>query len=121
MTRDIPAGRELDALICHEIFGHVVAPDPDAFVTPLARHGEPMIWSADGLLPVPPYSTDIAAAWLVVEKLQEQGVRVDILSDWHGHRTCRVARKSEILYDALDWSATAPLAICRAALRAVRQ
>mgnify|MGYP001243213261 CR=1 FL=1 len=116
MTADIPAGRELDALVHELVMGLPTMPMVKWTVVP----GQPLTRTLDPF-GVPAYSTDISAAWLVVEKLQEQGVRVDILSDWHGHRTCRVARKSEILYDALDWSDTAPLAICRAALRAVRQ
>lgn len=119
MTADLPAGGELDALIAERVFpGQRWQHDDKCDATGSC-------WRCGGCLdwcPIPPpYSTDIAAAWLVVEKLQEQGVRMDILSDWHGHRTCRVARKSESLYDALGWSETAPLAICRAALRAVRQ
>ena len=66
----------------------------------------------------PSYSANITAAWMVVEKLQSLGLSTSILSDWHGNRRCRISRRSEVVVDAANWSETAALAICRAALQA---
>ena len=66
-----------------------------------------------------PYSTDIAAAWVVMHWLRERGYGV-ILSDVRsGSWTCEIDRAdwrgSEV------WTAdSAPLAICRAAYAAVK-
>lgn len=56
----LAAGRELDALIEERVFGHR-----------FYRTETGSLWSTDlpGYLFLPPYSTDLAAAWLVVEKL----------------------------------------------------
>jgi hypothetical protein len=79
----------------------------------------PYICDADGrplLLDVPAYSADIAAAWLVVEKLYETGIRLDLYR-MTGHRTdwcCWFDRHG-------GYGDTAPLAVCRAALVAVSE
>lgn len=80
----------------------------------------------------PPYSTDIAAAWQVVEKMREIACQVDVTS--HGEHEVVLAHGvvcyihgfnedfwREGMLDA-DYSAvadTAPMAICLAALRAI--
>ena len=112
-------------------FGHCQDP-PHRFIGPEKRWPvhpgwEPTRW--DGLetldvrevYPVPAYSMDIAAAWLVIETLGQRRCRL-ILEDWreltnpqlHGWR---------VLFDMPDWydsvqivAETAPLAICLAAL-----
>lgn len=65
---------------------------------------------------LPHYSTDIAAAMEVVEKMREQGFIVSMMSDppW----TCEMAKPSWSGSEC--WTgATLPLAICLAALAAV--
>jgi hypothetical protein len=100
MTRDeilnMPAGREMDVLI-DQHFGQ------------LQKDSSP-------IYEMPHYSTDIAAAWEVIEKLcGETGADVvkvckrdpELLrGDW----SCNFGRGFEAFAD------TAPLAICRAAL-----
>lgn len=64
------------------------------------------------------YSTDISAAWEVVEKLEGR-----FIWDFNSHKNWRVRLAT---YDRKDWrlvegeAATAPLAICLAALKAVK-
>jgi hypothetical protein len=66
------------------------------------------------------YSTDIAAAWLVVEKMREQKCGVAI--DWQiSTPNCVVVNMYQPLRD-IDveiCAETAPFAICRAALAAL--
>jgi hypothetical protein len=108
MTRDeilnMPAGREMDVTIGYHVMD-LVAP-PGVY---------------------PEYSTDIAAAWEVVEKISEQKnaqvyictnfssefgdtFYVEIYKNWDGEQ-------EQILTSAT--AETAPLAICRGALLAV--
>lgn len=105
------AGPELNALVAEKVMGlknvgmrnHVQGED---------LFGEDQdgdtVW-------VPAYSTDIAAAWLVVDKMRQNG-RVYLqgrLNSW----TFRCSPDGIELFEA-D-APTAPLAICRAALAAV--
>jgi hypothetical protein len=114
MTRDeienTPAGKEMDALIAREIFGMTIdktfkgewVVNPSYYVGSLGES------RARGWAPKP-YSTDIAAAWEVVEK-KLVGMHLGfILTDmW------------ELTWGEIGVIAdTAPLAICRAALLAV--
>lgn len=124
MTRDelltMPAGRELDRLVAEKVMGQ------------MWQGGSP-IPNYDGRWPwPPPYSTDIAAAWLVANKLGERWF-VDI-----GCLPGDCAGNPNPKWEARFWDAepcisggvghvsgleefkargeTAPLAICRAAL-----
>ncbi len=106
---NMPAGREMDALIAEKIFGN--------FVHRLSG-GKYGIGSL--MLEIPNYSTDIADAWEVAEKLHKEN---DIFDVWHEKDTgfdwwC------EVVNNGGGWSANAknaPLAICRAALLAVME
>lgn len=106
------AGREMDAEVEHLVFGNAcraVGPAPD---------GE--VWfDPDGFAVPRHYSTKIEDAWRVVEKLRAGGwvmtlsVNDFITEPWD----CRFflgERRREIAHGA-----TAPIAICRAALKAV--
>lgn len=99
MTRDdilaMPAGREMDVTVGYHV---------------MDLHGPPWIY--------PKYSTDIAAAW---EVLDTEAVR-----EWMfemepvGNGMLRIIGKAESSYSGATIIAdTAPLAICRAALLAV--
>ncbi len=66
---------------------------------------------------VPPYSTDIAAAWRIVEKLRSSGIYLHVGYNW-----CDVYEGkygSEIQTFGTGVLTSAPLAICTAALKAV--
>lgn len=135
------AGRELDALIAEKVMGAtVVYPyrsepgHPYPGVNPIWTD-EP--WQAtsnpqsiSGLENVPHYSTNIADAWMVVEKMGR----------WHGfdfmivmpdpEQTFHLRTYEAGWYEAtndgperrvVSYADTAPLAICLAALKAVSQ
>lgn len=96
MTKDeilnMPAGGEMDALIADKIFGAVDDDD----------------WGSDGQ---PAFSTDISAAWEVVEKLLDKFTKIEI--------------RGSYWFCVFDWgedekhvfgvAETPMLAICRAA------
>lgn len=77
--------------------------------------------------PIPPYSTEIAAAWMVVEKLSSmpgcRGIEVENAATQCGSWGCAVWWKDGVTFKSVHayetLSPTAPLAICRAALKAV--
>lgn len=116
------AGRELDALIAEKVMGYPAF--AEKVVTKLGDH---LVISdhcaicgrKDGTSEcLPHYSTDIAAAWEVVEKLRLSVLQFE--DGWFADP--RLESYREHFWGALgadDFSATAPLAICRAALEAV--
>ena len=117
--RNIKAGREMDALIAEKVMGwkKIVIGGVGWFVkeSPLGMSYQYMTQSGD----FEP-STDIAAAWQVVEKMSSR-------KDWDEHPVCIVrnyAFKDMWTVELRDYdfdatAETAPLAICRAALLAV--
>jgi hypothetical protein len=119
-------GRELDAAVAEKVIGATnVGWDDNGYTNALV--GElPYGFSTrnQGWLPgrqrIPHYSTDIAAAWEVVEKVADRfwcRVETGGSGPWvtFGKRG----------YESITWedslSPTVPEAICRAALRAVRE
>lgn len=103
--------RQLDAAIHQEMFGATMQ------IQKLGRRGG--IGYFDGGLPY--YSADIAVAWLVVEKMRADGWDMTLVQTakmQHDPWDCRffIAEYKR----AIDHGSTAPLAICRAALGAVR-
>lgn len=94
--------RELDAKVHEALYGE-------------GWNGGNPIKGFEGRWPWPyPYSTDIAAAWLVVEKLRGRWP-VEIMTPAPGGYSCLVGG----LF-AMGNGATAPLAICLAALEALK-
>lgn len=109
---NMPAGREMDALVAEKVMGCWVK------VRTLGTDSPTRLWSCgctgekshngpagSGLLP---YSTDIAAAWEVVEKLARP---LTLVFHHDGRWDCTFAGGEHALGD------TAPLAICRAAAK----
>lgn len=105
--------RETDALI-----GWRTTPDVIYKAHEYPTEWEPLYKTQLGLWckPVPHYTTDIAAAWLVVDAMRARGWRVMIYDDMDDRvfivqfgKAGRVSRNAP----------TAPLAICRAALAAL--
>lgn len=74
----------------------------------------------DGFMVLPSYSTDIAAAWKVVEKLKDFEVRVT--KTWCETWNCQTWSNRDIDCGNIERTdgTTAPHAICLAALKAVR-
>lgn len=110
------ASRELDALIAEKVMGLVVR-HPYGRFDPWFETTK----AVSGLSPVPPYSTSIADAWLVVEKLVELATDVSISRyedavgfRWHCSYGYSAPDKGSIV-----GADTASLAICLAALRAM--
>lgn len=133
------AGHELDALVGEKVMGLtrsvVERLARKAFLSNVQQYiGRGCVgdetWEDDALpekqkfwrqIQIPQYSTDIAAAWKVVEHLTdaEYGVvlsNVRAADTW----TCEIDR-SEWAGSEVEDGATAPLAICLAALKAVEK
>lgn len=142
----LAAGRELDALIAEKVFGHTTkmveyldsysvtdkdgkhfeSDDPDrvnlrkVLVAVMERdqimYGH---WECDyhvRLNVVPHYSTDIAAAWLVVEKMGDG--KNFALAKGPEHWTAGFSKGDNM---AAENAKIAPHVICLAALEAIRQ
>jgi hypothetical protein len=109
-TAELVAGRELDALVDEKVMG----------TRDIVRHlstTEPGI-EIPCIHQVPPYSTDIADAWKIVEHMKAAGMEIQILYPSGAIFEWSVAFDNP--FDAPFAKAeTAPLAICRAALAAV--
>jgi len=118
---DMEAGRELDTRIAIKVMGWTrversttgiaYPPRPSGFDP--ARHAYHS---------VPHYSTDIAAAWLVVERMKDNGCSLQL--HWEAGRSRQwvadFVEESDEEFTGEQLGDTAPLAICRAALAAVQ-
>lgn len=128
----LPAGRELDALVAEKVMGLCIErawydargyrlPDPHDPEIPCHEiYYAPRGAANFGTLEIPHYSRDIEAAWEVVEKLTE---RFSVLvGQFHrGGTACKLTSweiDGEMIH-ANMLAEAAPLAICRAALKAV--
>jgi hypothetical protein len=119
----MPAGREMDALIAERVMGWkwmgidhetlAMLLDPTARRHPAWREYPDRPHSSDWDAYVPHYSTDIAAAWEVVEAMQSES-RPD--AEWI-HFAAAIDGVNLLTETAGD----AALAICRAALKAVSE
>lgn len=105
-------GRELDALVAEKVMGWKdIRFGDETSVSGSVGFGLPV--SGHPRRAFPPYSTDIAAAWAVVEELE---LPFEIHSDdWHSRWDARFN------LDRGEWcqASTAPHAICLAALKAM--
>jgi len=140
---EMPAGRALDARVAEKVRGWPVEGVPLEGVPLVMVNGEicdatPFSDGSYQIVAAPHYSTDISAAWDVVEKVaREQG------QDAHFTIVCRAGYSNQVepkgewmvgyQFPEADYSGrwrwsgvfgwgegvTAPLAICRAALKAV--
>jgi hypothetical protein len=129
-TLNMPAGREMDALIAREIFGMTIdrtfkgewVVNPSYYIGSLGES------RARGWAPKP-YSTDIAAAWEVLEAVSKKYECATVVGREYPYGRMMYAAAlvgGNLRYDNpyLRLSAladTAPLAICRAALIAVAE
>lgn len=99
--------RELDALVAEKVFGFTRQPgDPEMCEIPSSDAGWRKYKKID------PYSTDIAAAWLVALYLQRGGHIVDIGTEYHEWVAIIDDNRKYMAKDA-----RAPRAICIAALK----
>lgn len=71
--------------------------------------------------PVPRFSADISTAWILVQRLLKEHGWVEVAGTDDGRWICRVHdpsyRDLRLLGSVVGEASTAPLAICRAALR----
>ncbi len=101
--------RELDALVAEKVMGYTnVRPLGDEHGT-LIAHSPGACCDGHG---VPQFSTDIAAAWHVVEKMRERRIHLELGSRIDGSWLVSFGNLR-----AFDNSA--PRAVCLAALKAV--
>lgn len=120
----LEAGRKLDAIVAERVLGVRVGFEVGVSL---------FSYTANGFEGVAPYSTDIEAAWQVVDELDKRDYYFAMSRDWvmvggvpTGERGyhARFHPYMEVAYGEDEnatsaWAETAPLAICRAALRAV--
>jgi hypothetical protein len=125
------AGRELDALVAHKVFGLFPCPHWSRDIYDSRSWNsdncdcKPWSKSYDAEYPdFKPYSTNIAAAWEVVEKLDRRfWPEIRRIDD--GSWCCEIVGRGDTPAQvspgplALEYAPTAPLAICLAALKAV--
>lgn len=105
-------GNELDALIAEKVMGHEVS-----------RYGDTDAWYDEQGHWIKPYSTDIAAAWQVVNKIADsRDPHWFSIDRWYGTWVagwrCGDSAPDDPSWELEMTADTAPLAICLAALKA---
>lgn len=119
MSEEIRAGRELDALVAEKVMGKVKCTS--------THNGEHIPWcyampeSPDQGGELAPYSTDIAAAWEVVDKLTAEFKSFSLVKNLHASSwTCSFwHRKVDPEIVSLEFGFSPAEAICLGALKAV--
>ena len=122
MAKEMPAGREMDALIAEKIMGYTLSelslPAYPKYKLFDIESGE----FSGYVKEVPHYSTDIAASWEVTEKITDQKHWAFKLRRLPGkdYMACfiRLTKTGRDDFESKP-SKTAPFAICRAALKAM--
>lgn len=108
---ELKPGRELDALIAERVMGLERVTTPGGFTVGWRPKGINL-----GAAPLDSYSTDIAAAWQVVEKLKWAEPELQ----WNDEEQCWYLFLAKCSPEQIaPSSASAPHAICLAALKAV--
>ena len=123
---DMPASREVDLRIAREVFGLT---EPERRYN--WRQNKDGTWSTYGVWIYstwpPLYSTDIAAAWEIVDIFRRgwngHGAATTqiVVSDAFTHPACCISISVPDFPDLHTWADTVPLAICRAALMVVER
>jgi hypothetical protein len=130
----IEAGRELDALVAEKVMGwHVERfkfeydghiSDSMVWITDPKRKDDPPYERQDVTINPKPYSTDMSAAWEVVEKLIEKWESVSIRSNekgsWEFYFSTWGFQKPNPFRFESAWL-SAPHSICLAALTALSE
>ena len=108
------AGRELDALIAEKVLGLSGVRDGKSWL-----YGDNWTHNKEGVLClVPHYSTQIADAWLVVEKMKDSGYCVELFYDMVAWSVSFMHIDRDEKHGA-DWRNSIETQICLAALKAV--
>ena len=113
---DMKAGRELDALVAERVMGMKTSPHSFIHNNGVTEPYKVTEYYADGIR-CKDYSTSIAAAWLVVEKMEESlngiNIRSVVPSSFPTYYIVHFGDERRRVTEF-----TLPLAICRAALKA---
>ena len=133
----LEAGPETDVLMAERVMGWKTLPNPDGSITIYNQADKylGLIWCEVDYPDCGPYwqpSTDIAAAWEVIEKLADEGHCPGLIYDDNGHWALSLEGAQDVpigpdpqdiatsfFVNADMWCDTAPLTICRAALKVV--
>lgn len=111
--------RERDALIAEKVIG---AEREEVNYTIGHSSYTSVFWHIGGWrfdeASLPHYSTEIGAAWRVVERLHAQRVRVAVIAYLDGNYRCELRGQGTEFLLAME-GPTAPAAICLAALKVV--
>lgn len=113
------AGRELDALVAVKVFGW--SEERKADYPPNSERAAANCWHRPLIAApcsLPHFSTDISAAWLVVEKLLADGKQVEV-NGYNDEGDPDVDPWVVLINLTVSHAKTAPHAICLAALKAV--
>ena len=122
MTKDeiqvIPAGPEMDMLVAQNVMGWTIGPEEEIWDQHMHFKQKVQCWLSPAILEywiVGKFnpSSDISAAWEVVEKMQSMGYCFD------ADGNARVKRIRFGIGQEIGEAETMPLAICRAALLVV--
>lgn len=114
MSEEVAAGRELDALVAEKVMGLLATTGGSGAKTNYyARSSEVAPWEN-----TPHYSTDIAAAWLVVEAMAGRDMQLS-LDMFGGDPWWAEFADRQYVKGAQATATTAPHAICLAALKAM--
>jgi hypothetical protein len=124
MANDLPAGRELDALVAEKVLGWIEV-RKQSIANAFGQHvmddyvGQPSIGVTQPVL-VPRYSSMIQEAWKVADHLRSRSQFVAVISGTGPQGVqpwiCKINRDGGFLEERAD---TAAVAICLAALKAV--
>ena len=129
---EIPVGPELDREVAELVMELQIIHASKS--RPAICHGSKVCWGAwidtgeshewgPVVKDVPPYSTEIGATWLVVEKMTGKGLRMELdFEKWPPEKDWDCTFSGQVGDDYLFGRAsadTAPEAICRAALAAI--
>ncbi|HUR38493.1 MAG TPA: hypothetical protein VM222_03325 [Planctomycetota bacterium] len=124
MANELPAGRDLDALVAEKVMGWIEV-RKQSIANAFGQHvmddyvGQPSIGVTQPVL-VPRYSSMIQEAWKVADHLRNRSQFVAVISGMGPQGVqpwiCKINRDGGFLEERAD---TAPVAICLAALKAV--
>lgn len=111
----MPAGGELDLMVHREIMHSIDARIDDDGVP---REDAKVRTTFKCRVRIPEYSTDIAAAWEVFERVLKEHTLI-LTGDWEIAGGFVITDDLDCPSEVFVRANTAPLAICRAALKAV--
>lgn len=117
---ELKPGRELDALIAEKVMGLEVLSNKDCYISGERKDMSGEITRIASV--IPGYSTEIKAAWEVVEKIgsnEQWQINIEYRQD-EGYWVFIKERISSGAGTFVADSITAPHAICLAALKAVK-